>query len=400
MTGYIFLADEKTEDECLERLLFGTKDAKFAETFGKIEIGDYLFLFNYSKFTLRGPFQAASEFSKGIEADAWGGRFKYQVIVNNSIECPVPLTGEDLEGILKFGSAPYYAPTPVLGSELLEKLFRKFSQTNPTTQLPENPSELPPEALSSYFIFRCNRVTGGTVWHDNVVGAPASQFRPVVNQVQRGDVVFVWEIEAHRLFGVWRATSRGQWNPGAFPEMPGRFPAVVYCDRLIADEQGLDEATVRRLAPFDGPFPRYKLTDSEGTALLQEFKRSGNLPRAKLDDIRFEAGKYRAEDGHWVQSQGELLIDNWLYWNGLLHAYAYQLEKLGVSMECDFCLPENDIYLEYWGLIGKPDYDQRRKRKLNVYREANLKLVEVFPKDLTVLSEILKKKLTNLGVAV
>ena len=113
------------------------------------------------------------------------------------------------------------------------QLFRKFKKKNQQSVLPENPFDIPYEVFSSYYIFRCNRITGGTVWNDNIVGAPASQFREVVNLVQRGDVVFVWMIEEHRLFGVWRANSRGQWNPNAFPEMPGRFPAVVYCERLI-----------------------------------------------------------------------------------------------------------------------------------------------------------------------
>jgi hypothetical protein len=57
---------------------------------------------------------------------------------------------------------------------------------------------------------------------------------------------------------------------------------------------------------------------------------------------RFPAN-YRAIDGHYVRSRGELLIDNWLYMFGVVHAFERKLpvEEL---LYCDFYLPGGGKY--------------------------------------------------------
>jgi len=37
--------------------------------------------------------------------------------------------------------------------------------------------------------------------------------------------------------------------------------------------------------------------------------------------------KYRTEDGHWVRSKAELIIDNWLYRGRIVHAYERRFFK-------------------------------------------------------------------------
>ena len=84
------------------------------------------------------------------------------------------------------------------------------------------------------------------------------------------------------------------------------------------------------------------------------------------------------DDGHEVRSYYERAFDNYLY-------------KLGVEHEHDVRLPFDkrymtdfkvgNVYVEIWGMMGWKPYEERRLRKLDLYRENNCKLLEVFPED-------------------
>ena len=50
-------------------------------------------------------------------------------------------------------------------------------------------------------------------------------------------------------------------------------------------------------------------------------------------------------------------------------------------------------------MIGNAEYDQRRQKKLRLYRERNLRLVEIYPSDIHVLSEVLAARLGALSAA-
>jgi len=57
------------------------------------------------------------------------------------------------------------------------------------------------------------------------------------------------------------------------------------------------------------------------------------------DDFRekFKAG-IRAQDGHYVRSKAELIIDNWLYVSKIVHAYERKL-PVEEGLYCDFYIP-------------------------------------------------------------
>jgi len=78
---------------------------------------------------------------------------------------------------------------------------------------------------------------------------------------------------------------------------------------------------------------------------------------------KFEA-KHRSIDGHYVRSKAEMLIDNWLYQYGLVHAYERKL-PIDEDVYCDFYIPSGNgrpqaVYIEFWGLENDPKY---RKKK-------------------------------------
>lgn len=57
---------------------------------------------------------------------------------------------------------------------------------------------------------------------------------------------------------------------------------------------------------------------------------------------------YRTEDGHWVRSRAEVIIDDWLYSHNIMHAYERKLPEK--SYRCDFYIPSGNVYIEFWGL--------------------------------------------------
>ena len=68
-------------------------------------------------------------------------------------------------------------------------------------------------------------------------------------------------------------------------------------------------------------------------------------------------GKYHCDDGHVVKSKSEAFIDNYLFANGIPHAYesAFPIdENPNHDLHPDFCLPNfnnsgTDVYIEHWG---------------------------------------------------
>ena len=80
---------------------------------------------------------------------------------------------------------------------------------------------------------------------------------------------------------------------------------------------------------------------------------------------------YRATDGHWVRSKAEMLIDNWLYMSGVVHAYERQL-PIEEDLFCDFYIPEGKVYIEFWGLEKDPKYAARKKEKIEIYHKYGL----------------------------
>ena len=61
--------------------------------------------------------------------------------------------------------------------------------------------------------------------------------------------------------------------------------------------------------------------------------------------------KYRCDDGHYVRSKNEQLVDNWLYHHQICHAYEVLVvdRKNNVEYISDFYLPHLNTYMEVWG---------------------------------------------------
>ncbi|MBK9073946.1 MAG: glycerol kinase [Flavobacteriales bacterium] len=117
---------------------------------------------------------------------------------------------------------------------------------------------------------------------------------------------------------------------------------------------------------------------------------------------KFEA-KLRTTDGHYVRSRSELVIDNWLYTYGIVHAYERQL-NIAEECYCDFYIPpvagRQAVYIEYWGMEDDPKYADRKKKKLELYRKNEIPLIELAGDDINNLDDVLARKLLKYNIKV
>lgn len=118
---------------------------------------------------------------------------------------------------------------------------------------------------------------------------------------------------------------------------------------------------------------------------------------------KYEA-KHRTIDGHYVRSKAEMLIDNWLYQYGLVHAYERKL-PIDEDVYCDFYIPSGNgrpqsVYIEFWGLENDHKYIERKNKKIEIYKREGLSLIELTDADLQNIDDILAKKLRQFKVPI
>jgi len=111
---------------------------------------------------------------------------------------------------------------------------------------------------------------------------------------------------------------------------------------------------------------------------------------------KFEA-KHRTLDGHYVRSKGELIIDNWLYMNGIIHAYDRQL-PIEQNVLSDFYLPSGKVYLQYWGNGTGEVSETERQAIRQIYEQHNFALIEVLPEEVSQLDDVLPARLKTFGI--
>ena len=114
--------------------------------------------------------------------------------------------------------------------------------------------------------------------------------------------------------------------------------------------------------------------------------------------------KYYTQDGHKVRSLSEKNIDDYLYMNGIVHAYEKTISTPEGDLIPDFYIPAgvNDnsgrVYIEFWGM-NSDDYNERKKQKLSIYKKNDFidNLIQLEEKHLSDLDSHLGKMLLKVG---
>lgn len=127
---------------------------------------------------------------------------------------------------------------------------------------------------------------------------------------------------------------------------------------------------------------------------------------SKLKDFRKKySAEYRTKDGHYVRSKAELTIDDSLYLWGIPHAYEKKLPNTDEDVYSDFHIPSGKgrpkaVYIEYWGMENDEKYNQRKNRKIQIYNELGLSLIQLTDDDIKNIEDSLQKYLRKHRISV
>lgn len=238
------------------------------------------------------------------------------------------------------------------------------------------------------FIFTCSNQTRKECFERELFGM-REKFKDRVLQVREGDQLFLLNTSQDELVGIYQATCNGgkdieseAWN-GEFPWQV-RFSVLKEYKPLLNATKRLRELGIHAWTDV--------LDDEHMKRLIELFE----MPRIEASDFnqKYPVGAIKTEDGHYVRSRSEALIDNWLYSEKIAHAYEQRLPGEN-EVYCDFYLPDRRVYIEYWGLEGEPKYEKKKESKLRIYREQQLKLIELNESHISNLGDALRRKLAR-----
>ena len=176
----------------------------------------------------------------------------------------------------------------------------------------------------------------------------------------------------------------------------------------ICTNEGIKNGAIQMQAQNNKPYVIWNKKIYDNQHLLREIKGAkGDSEYQKSEQENFETddfrkkypAKLRTPDGHYVRSRAELLIDDFLYKNGIVHAYERKL-NIDENVYCDFYIPTKKIYVEFWGLEENKDYAARKKEKLEIYSKHKFNLIELNDFDVENLDEKLASKLRKYDINV
>ena len=244
-------------------------------------------------------------------------------------------------------------------------------------------------------MFICDDDTAGECFDLGLFGRK----NPTTGDIALGKTLFLYHRGKDVIYGPFVAASSGRDNimKYAFRE---RFPRQVLVAWRGGPTSYLAKGEIQDLITFgEKGLPQRTLNLAATKELIRRLDEKKNrFPRQPEPHVTYNAdfrerypGKFRATDGHMVQSKAELVIDNWLYNRRIFHIPEKSLE-IEEKCYCDFYLPDQDIYVEYWGL-NDPEYNRRKETKQGIYKKYSLKLVELTESDMEKLEDVLPKKM-------
>lgn len=182
--------------------------------------------------------------------------------------------------------------------------------------------------------------------------------------------------------GGWELTKYGKRNGGFEMEAQNGSPYVIWDKSILKNKSFLDSIDAT-------------------TGKSYNDSRTEQKPKKETDEFRkMHEAKYRTQDGHRVRSRAEAMIDNYLYSNGLAHAYERRLPGIDEEVISDFYIPSGKVFIEFWGMEDNQKYLERKKTKLEIYSDNNFNLIELSDSDIENIDDILPRKLKKFGVTV
>lgn len=181
--------------------------------------------------------------------------------------------------------------------------------------------------------------------------------------------------------GGWKITRYGMKNGGYEMEAQNGSPFVIWDKTIFQNKYVLNSIH----AATGKKYEEHQLIEKEITT--DEFRQ------------KHEA-KFRTQDGHRVRSRSEAMIDDYLYTNGIVHAYERRLPGIDENVISDFYIPKGKVYIEFWGMEENQKYAERKRKKLEIYARESFQLIELNEDDIKNLDDVLPRKLKKFDINV
>jgi len=123
------------------------------------------------------------------------------------------------------------------------------------------------------------------------------------------------------------------------------------------------------------------------------FLEINNCKEIKINDSRW-SNNIKTKDGHYVKSKDERAIADYLFEHKIRYVYEQKFvyNKNKDYYTPDFYLPDffdEPVYIEYFGVEGSVDYDNKKEEKLKVYKEKGITVICLDIKDATKMEDSL-----------
>jgi len=190
----------------------------------------------------------------------------------------------------------------------------------------------------------------------------------------------------------WRLTKLGKALGGWQHEHETSGGTYVVWPNTILDNKDLKEMFLE--------YPKERSTAKENSQIVEK------SDTETVDDFRKKyPAEYRTKDGHYVRSKAELTIDDSLYLWGIAHAYEKKLPNTEKNVYSDFHIPSGNgrpkaVYIEYWGMEYDEKYNERKRKKIEIYNELDLILIQLNDADIKNIEDSLQKYLLQHGIKV
>jgi hypothetical protein len=242
------------------------------------------------------------------------------------------------------------------------------------------------------YIFLCRDSTHDECLEKKLFGGQESYYKQT-GEIAEGVLLFLYNFSANLLEGPFISTSKANWN--IIPEAwKGKYSWQIRCQKVHEYPPLMKSEIIPILGNYR-KFPQAKIEADKLEKLLQLFDKKSQMSDKEQLLRQQIPQNISCVDGHKVRSKGEKIIDDWLYEHRISHGYEPELPFTECEKNADFVvhLPgTEDVYVEYWGLnIG--EYEKNKAQKIQLYKEYQLELIEVFPNEIANLATILGKRL-------
>lgn len=233
------------------------------------------------------------------------------------------------------------------------------------------------------FIFVCSNKTESECFEKKLLGTPLNNLARAT-KVKANDLGFLLNIQSNVLYGTFVAVTdcTKDIDPTAWG---GDFPYQVRIQWETVRKVGNAKARLKEIG-----VDSYKFLISDGEVRRIDTLLSEQRESAVVDVRTTWPASFRCEDGHYVRSKSEMLIDNWLYHHNLTHAYEKKVPM--AQLLSDFYIPKANCYIEYRG-SKDAEYVRRKDENRKTYARLGLRLVEMTERDIENLDDALQEKL-------